>query len=53
MKKVTGFSLSEDVLQTVDERRGLASRSAYVEYLLNTALEVIPNDSDTSAHSQH
>lgn len=38
MKKVTGLSLSEDVIQKIDELRGLASRSAVVEDILKKEL---------------
>lgn len=34
MKKVTAFSIGEDVLNHLDKERGLASRSAVVEYIL-------------------
>lgn len=38
MKKVTGFSISEDVIEKIDEKRGLAARSAVVEDILRKGL---------------
>lgn len=40
VKKVTAFSISEDVLEQIDQMRGLASRSAVVEDLLKKGLMI-------------
>jgi hypothetical protein len=39
MKKVTGFSLSETLIQEIDSRRGDVPRSCIVEKMLWRALE--------------
>ncbi len=38
MKKVVGFSISEEVIERIDEYRGLAARSAVVEDMLRKEL---------------
>lgn len=38
MKKVTGFSISSEVIEHIDETRGLASRSAVVEDIIRKGL---------------
>ncbi len=38
MKKVIGFSLSEEVITRLDFSRGMVSRSAYVEDILRKEL---------------
>jgi metal-responsive CopG/Arc/MetJ family transcriptional regulator len=39
MQRVTGFSLSETLIQEIDSKRGDIPRSKYVEKLLKKALE--------------
>ncbi len=39
VKKVTAFSISEDVLEHIDQMRGLASRSAVVEDILKKNMQ--------------
>ncbi|EIJ64923.1 hypothetical protein BD31_I0911 [Candidatus Nitrosopumilus salaria BD31] len=38
MKKIIGLSLDREILEIIDNSRGLISRSAYVQKILNERL---------------
>jgi len=40
MKRRVTLSLEEDILERIDEEKGLASRSAYIEDILRKALKL-------------
>jgi len=42
MKVKTGFSVSEEVLKRLDERRGLVPRSTFIEYILRKEFGMLP-----------
>ena len=52
MKRVTGMSLSEEVLEMVDSKRGFVPRSALIENILRERLgmeKLVPGQRSKSA----